>query len=108
MLPQLTQDPTTHTCSSAALLRLRKLPSAGMLGPRLPDTQLYVVRYKRKRLAITPVEIDPDAEERQKAAVAAAVKGESQVVGSGGSGKGAVGKGREAAGYTNAAKGLEF
>jgi len=30
-----------------------------MLGPRLPDPQLYVVRNKRKRLALTPVEVDP-------------------------------------------------
>jgi hypothetical protein len=46
-----------HPHSAAALLSIRKFPSSGMLGPRLPDPQLYVVRNKRKRLAITPVEV---------------------------------------------------
>jgi hypothetical protein len=42
---------------AAALLSLRKLPALGMLCPRPADPQLYVVRHKRKRLAISPVEV---------------------------------------------------
>jgi len=58
--------------SAAALLSVRKLPSAGMLGPRLSDPQLYVLRNKRKRLALTPVEVDPQAEEREQQAMVSA------------------------------------
>ncbi len=48
--------------AAAALLHLHKLPSVGMLGPRLPDAQLYVVRHLRRKISIAPVEVDPDAE----------------------------------------------
>ncbi|GLI69199.1 hypothetical protein VaNZ11_013771 [Volvox africanus] len=60
--------------SAVALLSLRKVSSAGMVGPRLPDGQLYVVRNKRRRLALSPVEVDPDAEERQAEAAAKAAE----------------------------------
>lgn len=52
--------------SACALLCVAKLPAAGMLTPRLPDPNLYVVRNKRRRLAITVVDVDPDAEARQQ------------------------------------------
>jgi hypothetical protein len=47
----------TLACSAAALLSIPRPPGVGMLAPRTPDAQLYVVRHKRKRLAITPVEV---------------------------------------------------
>ncbi|KAJ9508676.1 hypothetical protein QJQ45_027971, partial [Haematococcus lacustris] len=34
--------------------------------------ELYVIRNKRKRLAVTPVEVDPDAEARQQEGLAEA------------------------------------
>ena len=34
----------------------------GALAAPAPQNPLYLVRQKRRRLAITPVEIDPDAE----------------------------------------------
>ncbi|GIL42558.1 hypothetical protein Vafri_522 [Volvox africanus] len=60
--------------SAVALLSVRKVSSAGMVGPRLPDGQLYVVRNKRRRLALSPVEVDPDAEERAAEAAAKAAE----------------------------------
>ena len=53
-------------CSACALLGVLKLPSAGTLAPRLPDTTVHVIRNKRKKLAITAVDVDPDAELRQQ------------------------------------------
>jgi hypothetical protein len=47
--------------AAAALLHLHKLPSLGMLGPRLVDGQLHVVRHLRRRISVAPVEVDPDA-----------------------------------------------
>ncbi|GAX75423.1 hypothetical protein CEUSTIGMA_g2867.t1 [Chlamydomonas eustigma] len=52
--------------SSSALFSLTKLPSAGMIAPRLPDASLYVIRNKRRRIAISMVDIDPDASARQQ------------------------------------------
>eukprot|EP00798_Chlamydomonas_sp_ICE-L_P007826 gene7826-1025_t len=69
--------------SAVALLSVRKLPSAGMAAPRLADTTVYVLRNKRKRLAITPVEVDPDAEARLQDEMAAV-----NVSGEGAGGKG--------------------
>lgn len=97
-----------RTCSAAALLTLRKLPAAGMLGPRLSDPQVHVVRYKRKRLTITAVEIDPDAEARQQDAAnaaSAAIKRGTLVPGVGAGGAGAKSGGARTAGGAGA---LEF
>ena len=55
-----------HTCSACALLSVRKLPSPGMVGPRLVDGVLHVVRHKRRRLTVRPVDVDPDAAEREQ------------------------------------------
>lgn len=46
----------------AGLLHLRKLPALGAAAPPLPEVPLHLVRHRRRRLAITPVEIDPEAE----------------------------------------------
>lgn len=46
----------------AGLLHLRKLPTLGTMAPPVPEVALHLVRHKRRRLSITPVEIDPDAE----------------------------------------------
>ncbi|KAL4434654.1 hypothetical protein ABPG77_002777 [Micractinium sp. CCAP 211/92] len=48
--------------SVAGLLHLRKLPALGTAAPPAPEVALHLIRHKRRRLAITPVEIDPDAE----------------------------------------------
>ncbi|KAJ9510473.1 hypothetical protein QJQ45_015946 [Haematococcus lacustris] len=58
--------------SAAALLSVRKLPLAGLVAPRCVKQELYVIRNKRKRLAVTPVEVDPDAEARQQEGLAEA------------------------------------
>ncbi|KAG2498263.1 hypothetical protein HYH03_004012 [Edaphochlamys debaryana] len=81
-LARLLPDPQT----ASALLSVRRLCGSGMLGPRQPDGQLWVVRNKRKRLGLSPVEVDPDAEERAAEAAARAVE-----VYSAGAGKGAGG-----------------
>jgi len=52
--------------SAVALLSVCKLPSVGMLSARLPGTALNVVRNKRRKLTITLVEVDPDAEARRQ------------------------------------------
>lgn len=59
---------------ASALLSVVCRPSLGMLSPPAPDTQLYVIRNKRRKLTITPVEEDPDAEVRQRDAVEAVIK----------------------------------
>mgnify|MGYP001806698297 CR=1 FL=1 len=43
--------------SAVALLSVRKLCSAGMLGPRTCDGVLHVVRHKRRRLGLSVVEV---------------------------------------------------
>ncbi|GAB4822273.1 hypothetical protein N2152v2_009319 [Parachlorella kessleri] len=50
------------SASVAGLLHVRKLFSLGALAPPSPEVALFLIRNKRRRLAITPVEIDPDAE----------------------------------------------
>ena len=45
--------------SVAGLLHLRKLPALGAPAPPRPEAPLHLLRHKRRRLAITPVEIDP-------------------------------------------------
>lgn len=55
---KLAPDPA----SVAGLLHIKKLPSLGALVPPTPEVALYLIRNKRRRLSITPVEIDPDAE----------------------------------------------
>ena len=50
------------------MLHLLKLPAIGALAAPEPDIACFVVRHKRRRLAIEPVEIDPDAEARLDAA----------------------------------------
>ncbi len=53
--------------SASALLSVRKLPSIGMISPRLVEEgSLYVIRNKRRRIAVTLAEVDPDAEARQQ------------------------------------------
>lgn len=47
--------------SVAGLLHLRKLPGLGTLAPPAPEVALHLVRHRRRRLAISPVEIDPGA-----------------------------------------------
>ncbi len=84
--------------SAAALLQLRKLPSLGMLGPRLPDSQLYVIRHLRRKISITAVEIDPDAEAGGKAADAGS---------SGGAGAGSAAK-LMCGGPAGASKSIDF
>ncbi len=54
--------------SAVALLHVQRLPSAGLHGMRPPDVALHVVRYKRRRISFTAVEVDPDAEAQQAAA----------------------------------------
>lgn len=69
---RLLPDPST----ACALLHVRKLPAAGMVAPRLvPEPQLLVVRSKRKRLAVTPIEVCPDAVEKAAESQAAAQQG---------------------------------
>ncbi|KAI3429336.1 hypothetical protein D9Q98_005431 [Chlorella vulgaris] len=57
-IARLAPDPA----SVAGLLHLRKLPSLGAAAAPVPEVALHLVRHKRRRLAITPVEIDPEAE----------------------------------------------
>lgn len=47
--------------SVVGLLHLRKLPALGTLAPPAPEVALHLVRHRRRRLAISPVEIDPGA-----------------------------------------------
>ncbi|MEW5301754.1 MAG: hypothetical protein WDW36_004592 [Sanguina aurantia] len=63
-----------ESTSAVALLSVAKLCSTGMVGPRLVDDVLHVVRHRRKKLVITHIQVDPDAEARlqQEAATAAA------------------------------------
>jgi elongator complex protein 4 len=44
------------------LLHLRKLPGIGVLLRPTPEVSLFLIRHKRRRLAIEAVDIDPDAE----------------------------------------------
>ena len=39
-------------CSCCGLLHLQKLPSLNALGPPIPDTTLFIIRHKRRRLTI--------------------------------------------------------
>lgn len=39
-------------CSCCGLLHLQKLPSLNALGPPIPDITLFIIRHKRRRLAI--------------------------------------------------------
>lgn len=48
--------------SVAGLLHVRRLPCLGTLVPPAPEAPLHLLRHRRRRLSITPVEIDPDAE----------------------------------------------
>ncbi|KAK9866712.1 hypothetical protein WJX84_000603 [Apatococcus fuscideae] len=61
---KLAPDPS----SCVALLHVRKLPGLNAFARPSPGVPLYLVRHKRRRLAIEAVEVDPDAE----AALAAA------------------------------------
>ena len=61
---RLAPDPS----SVAGLLHVQKLCSIGSIAAPAPQNPLYLVRSKRRRMAITPVEIDPDAEESDGAA----------------------------------------
>jgi elongator complex protein 4 len=57
-LARLASDPA----SVAGLIHVRKLPAMGTVVPPLPESELHLVRNRRRRLAISAVEIDPDAE----------------------------------------------
>eukprot|EP00887_Chlorella_sp_A99_P003209 scaffold9.g3209.t1 len=59
------------SASVAGLLHLRKLPALGTAAPPAPDVALHLLRHRRRRLSISPVEVDPDAE-------AAAAEGKQQ------------------------------
>ncbi|KAL0050026.1 hypothetical protein WJX82_003004 [Trebouxia sp. C0006] len=48
--------------SCCGLLHLQKLPSLNALGPPIPDVTLFIIRHKRRRLAIQAIQIDPDTE----------------------------------------------
>ncbi|KAL3163286.1 hypothetical protein ABBQ32_009681 [Trebouxia sp. C0010 RCD-2024] len=63
--------------SCCGLLHLQKLPSLNALGPPIPDITLFIIRHKRRRLAIQAVQIDPDAEagEAETKSAAAALCG---------------------------------
>lgn len=50
------------SASVAGLLHLRKLPALGTMAPPAPEVALHLIRHRRRRLAISPVEIDPEAE----------------------------------------------
>lgn len=63
-------SPAPLPLSAVALLELRRLPSAGLVSCRAPDAPLQLVRYKRRRLALVAVEVDPDAEAGGSAAQA--------------------------------------
>jgi hypothetical protein len=59
--------------SVAGLLHLRKLPSIGTAAPPAPEVALHLVRHKRRRLGITPVEICPGGAGQGLRGVAGAV-----------------------------------
>ena len=52
------------------MLHVRKLPGIGALVNPQPDVARFIVRHKRRRLGIEPVDVDPDAEARLEAAAA--------------------------------------
>jgi elongator complex protein 4 len=56
---------STDSRTVSGLARICKLPAAGALIAPSPQITCYVVRNKRRRLAISPIEIDPDAEAQQ-------------------------------------------
>ena len=56
---------STDSRTVSGLARICKLPAAGAIIAPSPQITCYVVRNKRRRLAITPIEIDPDAEAEQ-------------------------------------------
>ncbi|GFH24952.1 uncharacterized protein HaLaN_22834 [Haematococcus lacustris] len=89
--------------SAAALLSVRKLPLAGLVAPRCVKQELYVIRNKRKRLAVTPVEVDPDAEARQQEGLAEATA-QLLALGNGGGQRTTPAPQRQAVGH----HGLEF
>ena len=72
--------------SAAAVLRVLRLPASALSRPRPVDEAVFVVRASRRRgLALTAFEVDPDAEQRA-AAAAAQRQQKQQTAGSGGAG----------------------
>lgn len=71
--------------SASALLSITKLPSGGLSVPRMPDPNLYVIRNKRRKMAITTIDIDPDAESNNNGSKGSNASG-SAAGGSSGSG----------------------
>lgn len=59
---KLSPDPRTV----AGHVEIRKLPAFGAPSAPLPQITSYVIRYKRRRITIRPVEVDPDAEFQQQ------------------------------------------
>ncbi|KAK9788302.1 hypothetical protein WJX73_008158 [Symbiochloris irregularis] len=48
--------------SCVGLLHVRRLPCLNTIWRRPPDIQTYTLRHRRRRLAIEPFQVDPDAE----------------------------------------------
>ncbi|BDA42805.1 Elongator complex protein 4 [Coccomyxa sp. Obi] len=48
--------------SCCGLLRVRRLPALNTLSRPLPSSELYLLRHRRRRLAIEQLQVDPDAE----------------------------------------------
>lgn len=59
---KLSPDPRTV----AGHVEIRKLPAFGAPSAPLPQITSYVIRHKRRRITIRPVEVDPDAEFQQQ------------------------------------------
>ncbi|CAL8467548.1 g7086 [Coccomyxa elongata] len=63
--------------SCCGLLRVRRLPALNTLSRPLPSAELYLLRHRRRRLAIEQLQVDPDAE----AAEAERASGKSSAAG---------------------------
>ncbi|KAK9909878.1 hypothetical protein WJX75_008871 [Coccomyxa subellipsoidea] len=48
--------------SCCGLMRVRRLPALNTLSRPLPGAELYLLRHRRRRLAIEQLQVDPDAE----------------------------------------------
>ncbi|KAK9825219.1 hypothetical protein WJX74_000929 [Apatococcus lobatus] len=77
---KLAPDPA----SCVALLHVRKLPGLNTFARPTPSVPLYLVRHKRRRLAIEAVEVDPDAEAALAAASGAPSGGPAAALACGG------------------------
>jgi len=48
--------------SCCSLLQVKRIPCLGSLVGVRTEASLFVIRYKRKRIAISVVDVDPEAE----------------------------------------------